>query len=130
MEFQVVPVDTPFLLCLDDMDKMGIRFDNLCNMMVKGSLTVPVVRKWGHPWLQIGKEEAIATYLTEPELRRLYRRFGHPSVAHLYKILRTAGHDVESKALQALTNVCHQCQMNGARPTRFKFTLHEDAVFN
>ena len=49
MEFQVVPVDTPFLMCLDDMDKMGIRFDNLRNMMVKGSLTVPVVRKWGHP---------------------------------------------------------------------------------
>jgi hypothetical protein len=98
--------------------------------MVKGRLTVPVVRKWEHPWLQISKEEAIATYLTEPELHRLHRRFGHPSVARLYKILRTVGHDVKSKALQALTNVCHQCQMNGARPTRFKFTLHEDTIFN
>jgi hypothetical protein len=126
MEFQVVPVDTSFLLCLDDMDKMGIRFDNLRNMMVKGSLTVPVVRKWGHPWLQLGKVESIATYLTEPELRCRHRRFGHPSVARLYKILRTVGHDVESKTLKALTKVCHQCQMNGARPTRFKFILHEE----
>jgi hypothetical protein len=82
MDFHVIPADTPFLLCLQDMDRLGIRFDNLRNHLQQGNLTVPVVRKWGHPWLQLSMEKTLAyNYLTEVELRRLHRRFGHPSVA-------------------------------------------------
>jgi hypothetical protein len=131
MDFHVVPTDTPFLLCLQDMDRLGIKFDNLKNHLQQGDRTVPVVRKWGHPWLQLDVEKAITyNYLTEGELRRLHRRFGHPSVARLHKVLQRAGHPVEIKALELLTKVCHQCQMNAARPARFKFTLHDDCEFN
>jgi hypothetical protein len=99
--------------------------------MVRGELTVPVVRKWGYPWLQFTKEEAIATYLPEPELRQLYRRCGYPSVGRLYRILKNdSHHDVESKAIEALTKVCHYSQLVGVYPTRFKFTIHDDKVFN
>src|SRR4051794_14763795 len=69
-------------------------------------------------------------YLTETELRHLYCRFEHPSVAQLHKVLQRAGHPIETKALKALSRVCHQCQMNASRPARFKFTLHDDYEFN
>ena len=32
--FHVVPTNTPFLLCLQDIDAMGVRFDNLKNILI------------------------------------------------------------------------------------------------
>jgi hypothetical protein len=43
--FHVVLTNTPFLLCLQDMDAIGVRFDNLKNILIQGSKIVPVVRK-------------------------------------------------------------------------------------
>ena len=82
--FQVVPTNTPFLLCLADMDKMGVKFDNLENVLVQGDKKIPIVRKWGHPWMLLYRqkyqlERSVAwSHLTEPELRPLHRRFSHP----------------------------------------------------
>ena len=76
-------------------------------------------------------EKAIAfSHLTETELKQLHRRFGHPSVQRLLKILHRAGHDFNNKTLQHLTKFCHHCQMNGKSPGRFKFTLKDDYEFN
>jgi hypothetical protein len=130
--FHVVPADTPFLLCLGDMDKLGVKFDNIDNLLIQGQNRVPVVRKWGHPWLLIHqREQSIAwCHLTEPELRQLHRRFGHPSVRRLFNVLQRAGHDVELKMIEHLTKFCHYCQMNQRSPGRFRFTLKEDHEFN
>jgi len=68
--------------------------------------------------------------LTESELRQLHRRFGHPSVQRLAKVLERAGHQVNSTILEKLTEFCHQCQMHGKAPGRFKFTLKDDHEFN
>ena len=82
-------------------------------------------------FLTMLKEKALAySYLTDGELRRLHRRFGHPSVARLYKLLKTAGHPVEIQVLELIAKVCHHCQMHSARPVGFKFTLHDDCEFN
>src|SRR6266536_1284922 len=43
--FHVVPTNTPFLLCLQDIDIMRVRFDNLKNILIQGNKIVPVVRK-------------------------------------------------------------------------------------
>ena len=76
-------------------------------------------------------EQSIAwSHLTELELRRIYRRFGHPSVRRLFKILQRSGHDIEYKAIEYLTKYCHQCQMNSKNPGRFRFTLKDDYNFN
>src|SRR5271169_2397897 len=78
-----------------------------------------------------GPEQSVAwSHLTESELRRLHRRFGHPSVQRLFNILQRAGHDTEFQAIKHLTKYCHQCQMNGKSPGRFKFTLKDDYNFN
>ena len=77
------------------------------------------------------QEEAIAwSHLTDSELRRLHRRFGHPSAQRLSKLLKRAGHEVELKAIKYLTRYCHQCQIHQKSPHRFKFTLKDDVEFN
>jgi hypothetical protein len=57
IDFHVIPADTPFLLCLQDMDRLGIKFDNLQNYLQQGDLAIPVIHKWGHPWLELTIEK-------------------------------------------------------------------------
>ncbi|HEY2455482.1 MAG TPA: hypothetical protein VGI71_23255 [Scandinavium sp.] len=130
--FHVIPTNTPFLLCLRDMDNLKIKFDNLDNVLIQNGKRFPIVRKWGHPWLLLNRlEQSIAwSHLTETELRQLHRRFGHPSVRRLSDLLQRAGHEVEVKMIEHLAKYCHQCQMNSKAPGRFKFTLRDDFEFN
>ncbi len=130
--FHVVPANTPFLFCIQDMDAMGVKFDNLRNVLIQGDKVIPIIRKWGHPWMLLHQpEHSLAwSHLTELELRQLHRRFGHPSVRRLVRILERAGHDPNTKYVQHLTKYCRQCQMHGKSPGRFKFTLKDDYEFN
>jgi hypothetical protein len=100
IKFAVMPTNTPFLMCLADMDKHGVYLNNISNVLVhntkSGTSEFPVVRRWGHPWLLIGQDsnQEVAAYnLTETELTQLHRRFGHPAAAWLHKLLCEAGHD-------------------------------------
>jgi hypothetical protein len=130
--FHVVPANTPFLFCLNDMDAMGVMFDNLQNTLIQGDKIVPIVRKWGHPFMLLDRpEQSFAwSHLTESELRILHRRFGHPSVRRLTRTLERAGHEIDPKILERLHKYCHHCQMHGKAPGRFKFTLKDDHEFN
>ena len=129
--FHIVPANTPFLLCLGDMDRLGVKLDNINDMLIQGQKQVPIVRKWGHPWLLLGNDldKSVAySHLTETELRQLHRRFGHPSALKLANMLCKAGHDVQSKLLKDLTKYCHSCQMHQASPGRFRFNLKDDSI--
>lgn len=131
--FHVVPTNTPFLWCIDDMDRMNVKFNNLENTLIQGNKVVPVVRKFGHPWLLLHqKEQSLAwSHLTTSEMRRLHRRFGHPSVDRLMKVLQRAGiDDIDGNAIKHITRYCHQCQMHSKSPGRFKFSLQDDYHFN
>jgi hypothetical protein len=55
--FHVVPANTPFLYCIQDMDAMGVRLDNLKNVLVQGNKVIPIVHKWGHPWMLLHQPE-------------------------------------------------------------------------
>jgi hypothetical protein len=91
------------------MDKLGVYFNNLTNHLVTSTgRYVPVVRRFGHSFLlwntalQSFISESFTCnpcFLTEVELRRLHRRFGHPSIGKLRNVLELAGHDVDMKAL-------------------------------
>jgi hypothetical protein len=49
-------------------------------------------------------------FLTETEMQRVHRRFGHPSVNRLYKLLKHIDHnDVNYKALTEIEKVYHYC---------------------
>ncbi|XP_044721706.1 GAG-pre-integrase domain-containing protein [Hirsutella rhossiliensis] len=110
---------------------LGIYFNNLTDTIV-GRTTLPVIRKWGHPWFLLPKtNEAAIAFLTESEIRTLHRRFGHPAVPRLHNLLRQAGHnDVTIDILENISRFCHHCQMHSQAPRRFKFTLKDDQEFN
>lgn len=133
IEFHILDTPTPFLLCLRDMDRLGVYLNNVTNEIISTSdaaTKLPIVRKFGHPWFFLRKEEATTLFLTEPEMRRLHARFGHPSVSKLYKLLSRSGHDVDIKGLEAIQKFCHFCQLKSPAPHRFKFSLQKDCCFN
>jgi hypothetical protein len=139
VQFHIVEASTPFLLCLADMDKLRVYYDNIRDVLVTRTKEVPVVRRYGHAFLLCNSSlqsyllesfESNPCYLTEVELRRLHRRFGHPSVERLQKLLDRAGHDIDRKTLEHLTKYCHSCQIHGKSLGRFRFTLRDDVNFN
>jgi hypothetical protein len=32
--FHIIPINTPFLLCIGDMDKLGVKLDNFKNVLI------------------------------------------------------------------------------------------------
>ncbi|TAQ84457.1 hypothetical protein B7494_g7204, partial [Chlorociboria aeruginascens] len=119
--FHVVPTNTPFLMCLQDMDALGARFDNLRNLLVQGDKIIPVTRTWGHPWMLLNNRE---------EMLAWSHRFGPLSVQRFIQVLERSGHDTNFEAIKKLTELCHQRQMHGKSPGKFKFTLKDDVDFN
>src|SRR5438045_3800357 len=114
--FHVVPANTPFLFCLYDMDNLKVKFDNLENVLVQGNKKIPVIRKYGHPFMLLERFEATLVqnytadiaecHLTDTELRQLHRRFGHPSVQRFIQVLQRSGHEVSRRAVEHLTKYC------------------------
>jgi hypothetical protein len=131
--FHIVGVNTPFLLCLADLDRLGVYFNNLTNELVQklqkhltttilqtgmknpSPITIlqtdmkdvnrfPIIRRYGHAFLLwkipnqcqsliVESLDENSCYLTEIELRRLHRRFGHPSARRLHEILHRSGYN-------------------------------------
>ena len=93
-------------------------FNNITNQLVQSSQFYPVVRRYGHVFLSwCTSAYTIATesfnqnpcFLTDIELCRLHRQFGHPSVPHLQQILERSGQDFELHAIEHLTKYCYHC---------------------
>ena len=51
VEFHIVKVNTPFLLCLADIDNLQVYFNNLKNLLIILRDAILVVRRYGHPFL-------------------------------------------------------------------------------
>ena len=131
--FHVVDADTPFLLCLADMDRLGLVYDNLEDRLIHAASgnSAPITRVNGHPFLQWSP--ITQCLLTETEIRRLHKRFGHPHADKLYHLLRRAEVDVPPelrKALDDISGACEACQRNAQAPRRFKFALKDEREFN
>lgn len=143
--FHVIDANTPALLSITDMDRLGMYPNTVRNVLTRDATgeSYPFIRKFDHPflllddikgtllWSSFKEEEGRAEcHLTEAEIRQLHRRFGHPSARRLQTVLERAGHEVNEKVLQRLAKYCEACQKNGASPGRFKFTLKDDYDFN
>lgn len=120
----VVPVDTPFLYCIRDLNKMGIYFNNLENALCQMNKKIPIEWKWGYPFVLLnnGEKTLAFCHLIEIELRPLHQRFGKPSAKWLSRVLVRTGYNVDNKILQQMTAVYHQRQLHGKSPGRFKFS--------
>ena len=138
-EFHVVEADTPFLLCLADLDRLDVYYNNTNDTLVQRESTISVIRRFGHPFLVWDSAlyncitesfNCNPCFLTEVELRRLHKRFEHPSVKKLANLLKRSGHDINRSTLKRLTKYCDLCQKHIKAPRRFRFTLREDVNFN
>ena len=98
------------------MDALQAYYNNVENALVTPSDIFPVVRRFGHPFLLWDQHlhtfvtdslDGNPCYLTEVELRRLHRRFGHPLAARLHHILERSGRDTDKKIIDRLTEVCN-----------------------
>jgi hypothetical protein len=131
-----MPTSILFLLSLGDIDVLGVYFNNLTNTLITPKGKVPVVRRFGHSFLlwdtslQSFLTESYDCFLTTTELQRLHRRFGHPSVSKLQRVLERAGYDIDKEALEHLTKFCEYCQRHRRSPSRFRFNLRDDVTFN
>jgi hypothetical protein len=139
VEFHIMHARTPFLLSLADMDKLGVYFNNLSNVIVTPKGDVLVVRRFGHSFLlwDTSLQSFIAEsfmhnpcFLTDVELQRLHHKFGHPLVSRLQKVLEQSGHNIDKDALEYLTKYCMHCQKYGQLPHKFKFSLKDNVDFN
>jgi hypothetical protein len=106
--FAVMLINTPFLFCLANMDRHGVYFNNIDNVLVYNGKEHPIVRKWKYLWLLFDDCEAAVAYchLMEGELRQLYRRFGHFAAERLCKVLSRAGYDDINEAVVSQINKC------------------------
>jgi hypothetical protein len=43
--FHIIFTDISFLFCIQDMDRMGIKLNNLKNVFIQNKIVVPVIRK-------------------------------------------------------------------------------------
>ena len=132
-DFHLIDADLPFLLCLKDMDRLGVKYDNTEDLLIHAvsGNAAPVRRTFGHPFVYW--DPVAQSLFTEAELRRLHRRFGHPSAGKLYALLRRAECEADHethKALEAISRECEPCQRNAQAPRRFKFALHDEKEFN
>jgi len=58
VNFHIVKADTPFLLCLIDMDRLQVYYNNITDTLTSpattlGSkhITLPITQQFGHPFL-------------------------------------------------------------------------------
>jgi hypothetical protein len=51
VDFHVIKADTPFLLCLADIDKLRVYYNNVTNALIGPALTLPITRQFGHLFL-------------------------------------------------------------------------------
>jgi hypothetical protein len=119
VEFHVLKTDTPFLLCIDDMDALGAYYNNVKNIIITPEGTFPVIQRFGHPFLLW--DESLESFitnslsrnpspLTEPELRCLHRHFGHPATERLHRILERAGYnEINKKSIEYIMKYCLHC---------------------
>ena len=130
--FHVMDADIPFLLCLSDMKKLGVYCNSMENRLVHSASgrTAPLTEDNGHLWIRWNP--VVNCLLTEAEIYRLHRRFGHTSAEKLHALLLRADRDEPGlrRVLEAIEKECQQCQRQAQAPRRFKFAFHDSREFN
>lgn len=130
----IIDGDLPILLSLADMDKLGIFYNNLRDVLVHQHTneSTEVMRFFAHPFVRWNPLQHC--FFTYTELKRLHKRFGHPHSDKLYNLLKRADvSNVDSTTrahLEEIARRCRPCQTYAQAPRRFKFALRDDKEFN
>ena len=143
IEFHVVKIDTLFLLCLIDMNRLRIYYNNIKNIFISNDMFMFIfmIRRFNHSFL-LWKEtlrsyitnffDHNSCYLIDTKLRQLHCRFDYSFALKLGRILEQFEHEnnLIKTALTKLIKYCTFCQKHGKLSERFKFILRENVNFN
>ena len=127
IEVNVVRANEPFLLGLDLLDKLQLYLDTTRNVLISspGNISGPIVRKFGHVYLEWKREDAVL--FSRSEMLKLHRGFRHPTDTKLLNLIRKAppheATEATTKVLKEISKSCNAGQRLGSQPTRFKTTL-------
>jgi len=129
----VIALNVPFLLGLYTLDLHRMYVNNVTNRLVCVSegVAVPLVRKFGHIYLDWGSE----ILYTFPELQRIHKHFYHAKPERLYSLMRRAKDKQATpetlRQLEDVTVACDVCQRFSKEPSRFRVAMPaEDIRFN
>jgi hypothetical protein len=110
IRFAVMLINTSFLLCLANMNRCGIYFNNINNTLVHNEKKHLIVRKWGHSWFLLNNAKIIAVHchFIETKLRQLYRRFGYSAAERFCRVLARAGYEnINESVMAKIGKYCH-----------------------
>jgi hypothetical protein len=92
IQVDVLKVNNPFLLGLNDMKSMKMLIDvEAMAWKVDGSPELPLLEKDKHIWLRIPSTDS--SCFTKSELHQLHNRMGHPQAERLLKFLKLSAAD-------------------------------------
>jgi hypothetical protein len=92
IQFYIVDTNIFFLLCLVDINKLQMYYNNIRDVLVTRTREISIVRCFGYIFLLynfflqaylLDSFESNFCYLTEVELQRLYHRFGYLFIERL-----------------------------------------------
>lgn len=137
--FHIVSINISFLLCLTDMNRLKVFFNNIINQLIQSNQTYFVICKYSHAFLKWH----IFTYffvfeslnvnscnLTEIEFCCLHRHFDHFFIRYLEMILDRVDHDFDTCVFCYLIKYCDQCQKHDCAFDWFSFIIKNDVDFN
>ena len=113
--FHIMIVNTFFLLCLTDLNKLKAFFNNITNQLIQSKRIFSVIRRYEHAFLlwYINIFSLVIDFLKinfcffiEIELRQLHRQFEYFSIRQFQKILDRIDHDVDSHVFYELIRYC------------------------
>ena len=128
IEVDVARVNVLFLLGLDLLDKPQLYLDTTRKTLITspGNISVPVVRKFGHVYLEGIREDVVL--FSRSELIKLHRGFRPPTDTKRLNLIRKARPlettEATTKVPKEISKSCNTCQMLGLKPTRYKTSLH------
>lgn len=137
--FYIMSVNTLFFLCLANIDKLNVFFNNVINELVYDKFLHSVVYRYSYAfkmwhaarYLLVAKSFDINSYyLTKVELCCLHCHFGYPLVCYLKAVFHYAGHEVDIQILRHLTKYFNTCQWHSYALGHFNFTIKNNVNFN
>lgn len=139
VEFHVIKIDTFFLLCLIDINRLKIYLNDFINVLIMLNKIILIVccfdyffMFWNNFFDVFIIESFLynSCFLIEIELKRLHRRFDHLSIIKLHHFLKQSDHEINKQTIENFTKFCTKYQKHEKLLDRFRFIIRNEVQFN
>ena len=137
--FHIMQINTFFLFCFVDMNKLKAFFNNIINQFIQFNHCHSVICRYNHAFfawyisifnITIEFFNHNFCFLIDVKLRRLHHCFDHLFVRRLQHVFKWFNHEFEIKALKHFIKYCEHCQKHGKSFDKFNFIIKNNVNFN